>query len=240
MGAGTPAQTRLLIPPRQPAEQPKHIPPRGWRCSPFPTSGRRCKGNGARPNQPQRTHPLEHIITDTTAQARPLGRIRINGICARIPTRPPAKRRNNRGTLCRQSGFPSFRNRQAVQRKRRTPKATPTSAPARTYPHRHVCTVTPGRTHPYKRYLRPYPHASARQAAGQPRRAPHESGFPSFHNRPAVQRKRRTPKATPTGAPTRTYPHRHVCTDTSAQARLHGHPCLSHQPSSRTTEARPT
>ena len=82
---GTPARARLLIPPhRQPAEQPKHIPPRRWRCSPFPATGRRCKENGTRPNQPQRAHPLERIPTDTSARSPLLI--------------PPAKQQDNRGT----------------------------------------------------------------------------------------------------------------------------------------------
>ena len=72
--------------------------------SPLSATGRRCKGNGAHPNQPQE-RTRSNIPTDTSARSRPDGRFRINGICAHIPI-PPAKRQDNRITLYRQGGFP--------------------------------------------------------------------------------------------------------------------------------------
>ena len=211
MGADTSAQTRLL----------------GHACLFHPTNRRNNRSTPHRKAVPPPPQPAGGAKKTAHVQINPKSAPARTYPHRHVCLSPRQAAEQPRHTLPPKR-FPFSRNRQAVQRKRHTPKATPTEHPLERIP-----TDTSAQT----RLLIP-PH---RQPAEQPKHIPAEMAvFPLSHNRPAVQRKRRTPKATPTGAPTRTYPHRHVCTDTSAQARLHGHPCLSHQPSSRTTEARPT
>ena len=157
MGAGAPAQTRLLghaclfhpTGNRQNNQSTFHRGNGG--VPPFPQPAGGAKETAYAQGNPQRTHPLERIPTDTSGRSPLL-----------IPPRQAAEQ--PRHTLPPKR-VPSFHNRQAVQRKRRTPKATPTSALARTYHHRHVCTGTPARSP----LLIP-PHQPAEQAKHIPPR----------------------------------------------------------------------
>ena len=109
--------------------------------------------------------------------------------------------------------FPLSHKRQAVQRKRRTPKATPTSAPTRTYHHRHVCTDTPAYSTPpatgrtTKAHSRgnggvpPFP-----QPAGGAKKTAHTQSNPNGRTHPNVSPQARL--------------YRHVCTGTPAWSPL--------------------
>ena len=198
MGADTSAQARLL----------------GHACLFHPTGNRQNnqstfhRGDGGVPPFPQAAGGAKKTAH---AQINPNGRTRSNVSPqthlhrhARSDTpaysTPPTGGASKAHSTAEMAVFPFSRNRQAVQRKRHTPKSTPTSAPARTYPHRHVCTVTPA-----------YPTS---QAAGQPRHAPHESGSPF----PTTGRRCKENGARP-NQPQRAHPPERIITDTSAQAR---------------------
>ncbi len=199
MGADTSAQTRLL----------------GHACLFHPTNRRNNRSTPHRKAVPPPPQPAGGAKKTAHVQINPKSAPARTYPHRHVCLSPRQAAEQPRHTLPPKR-FPFSRNRQAVQRKRHTPKATPTEHPLERIP-----TDTSAQT----RLLIP-PH---RQPAEQPKHIPAEMAvFPLSHNRQAVQRKRRTPKATP-----RAHPLERIPTDTSAQARLHRHACLFHPTGNR-------
>ena len=117
MSTGTPARSPLLI--LSTKRRNNRGTSRRQSGSLFPQLAGGAKETAHAQSNPQRAHPLEHIITDTSAQTR-LHR----HVCTGTPAYPIHQAAKQPKPPHRKAA-PLSHNRQAVQRKRRTPKATP-------------------------------------------------------------------------------------------------------------------